>query len=65
MAGEPLAHKLYHFRLEYSGFSHAAVVLGGESYAALADGLQDALWALGGVPGEHWTDSLPGRRFGT
>ena len=25
---------------------------------ALAGGLQDALWALGGVPGEHRTDSL-------
>ena len=36
IAGEPLAHKLYHFRLEYSGFCHAAVVLGGESYVALA-----------------------------
>ena len=58
VAGEPLAHKLYHFRLEYSGFSHAAVVLGGESYVALAGGLQDALWALGGVPKEHRTDSL-------
>ena len=22
IAGEPLAHKLYHFRLEYSGFCH-------------------------------------------
>ena len=58
IGGEPLAHKLYHFRLEYSGFSHAAVVLGGESYVALAGGLQDALWALGGVPKEHRTDSL-------
>ena len=47
IAGKPLAHKLYHFRLEYSGFCHAAVVLGGESYVALAGGLQDALWALG------------------
>ena len=38
IAGEPLAHKLYHFRLEYSAFCHAAVVLGGESYVALAGG---------------------------
>ena len=53
-----MAHKLYHFRLEYSGFCHVAVVLGGESYVALAEGLQDALWALGGVPKEHRTDSL-------
>ena len=58
VAGEPLAHKLYHFRLEYSGFCHAAVVLGGESFVALAEGLQDALWTLGGVPKEHRTDSL-------
>ena len=58
VAGEPLAHKLYHFRLEYSGFCHAAVVLGGESFVGLAEGLQDALWALGGVPKEHRTDSL-------
>jgi hypothetical protein len=34
------------------------VVLGGESYAALAEHLQDALWTLGGVPKEHRTDSL-------
>ena len=58
VAGEPLNHKLYHFRLEYSGFCHVAVVLGGENFVALAEGLQDALWALGGVPKEHRTDSL-------
>ena len=40
------------------GVLHAAVVLGGESFVALAEGLQDALWALGGVPKEHRTDSL-------
>ncbi|QET95471.1 IS21 family transposase (plasmid) [Roseomonas mucosa] len=57
-AGEPLEHRLYHFRLAYSGFEHAHVVLGGESYVALAEGLQDALWALGGVPHEHRSDSL-------
>jgi hypothetical protein len=47
VAGEPLAHRLYHFRLAFSGFEHAHVVLGGESFVALAAGLQDALWALG------------------
>jgi hypothetical protein len=45
VAGQPLDHRLYHFRLPYSGFEHAHVVLGGESYVALAEGLQDALWA--------------------
>jgi len=58
VAGEPLDHRLYHFRLAYSGFEHAHVVLGGESYVALAEGLQNALWALGGAPREHRSDSL-------
>lgn len=58
IAGEALEHRLYHFRLAYSGFEHAHVVLGGESYVALAEGLQDALWALGGAPHGHRSDSL-------
>ena len=58
VAGEPLAHRLYHFRLPFSGFEHASVVLGGESFVALAEGLQNALWALGGVPEQHRSDSL-------
>lgn len=58
IAGEGLDHRLYHFRLAYSGFQHAHVVLGGESYVALAEGLQNALWTLGGVPKVHRTDSL-------
>jgi transposase InsO family protein len=58
VAGQPLEHRLYHFRLAYSGFEHAHVVLGGESYVALAEGLQNALWSLGGAPAEHRTDSL-------
>jgi len=56
--GEPLNHLLYHFRLIYSGWCHVKVVLGGESFAALSEGLQDAFWRLGGVPTEHRTDSL-------
>jgi len=58
IAGEPLEHRLYHFRLAYSGWSHLEVVLGGESFSALAQGLQEALWRLGGAPLEHRTDSL-------
>jgi hypothetical protein len=58
VAGAPLDHRLYHFRMAYSGFEHAHVVLGGESYVALAEGLQNALWALGGAPREHRSDSL-------
>src|SRR5437762_6130854 len=58
VAGVVLGHRLYHFRLAFSGFEHAHVVLGGESYVALAEGLQNALWALGGVPELHRSDSL-------
>jgi transposase InsO family protein len=58
IGGQVLEHLLYHFRLSYSGFSHMMVVLGGESFAALSEGLQSALWRLGSVPSEHRTDSL-------
>jgi hypothetical protein len=58
IATERLDHRLYHFRLVYSGFEHAHVILGGESYVALAEGLQNALWTLGGAPREHRSDSL-------
>lgn len=58
VAGIILDHRLYHFRLAFSGFAHAHVVLGGESFVALTEGLQNALWALGGAPLEHRSDSL-------
>ncbi len=58
IAGEPLAHRLYHFRMPFSGFESAHVVLGGESFVALAEGLQNALWSLGGAPEQHRSDSL-------
>jgi len=58
IAGEPFKHLLYQFRLAYSGWRHAHIVQGGESYSALADGLQTALHKLGGSPKEHRTDSL-------
>ena len=58
VAGQLLDCRLYHFRLPFSGFEHAHVVLGGESFVALAEGLQNALWSLGGVPEQHRSDSL-------
>ena len=50
VAGVPLEHMLYHFRLTYGGFEHCHVILGGESFVALAEGLQNALWSAGGAP---------------
>ena len=56
--GEVFHHLLYHFRLAFSGWCSVKVVRGGESYAAFAEGLQDALQRLGGSPLEHRSDSL-------
>ena len=58
IAGVPLDHLLYHFRLPCGGFEHGHVILGGESFVALAEGLQNALWSAGGAPKLHRTDSL-------
>jgi hypothetical protein len=58
IAGVPLDHRLYHFRLAFSGWEHGHIILGGESFVALAEGLQNALWALGAAPFQHRSDSL-------
>jgi hypothetical protein len=58
IAGVLLDHRLYHFRLAFSGWEHGHVILGGESFVALAEGLQNALWALGRAPLQHRSDSL-------
>ena len=56
--GKAFPHLLYQFRLAFSGWRHVHIIQGGESYSALADGLQSALHTLGGSPKEHRTDSL-------
>jgi hypothetical protein len=58
VAGQVLEHRLFHFRLPYSGWCHVAVIHGGESFVALSEALQNALAACGGVPAEHRTDRL-------
>lgn len=58
IVGVVLPHRLYQFAFAHSGWRHACIVLGGESFQALASGLQEALWMAGGVPEEHRTDSL-------
>ncbi len=58
VAGMVLEHRLFHFRLPYSGWCHVEVIHGGESFVALAEALQNALALCGGVPAEHRTDSL-------
>jgi transposase InsO family protein len=58
IAGSAFPHRIYQFALAHSGWRHAVVFEGGESFVALSAGLQSALWRLGGVPEEHRTDSL-------
>lgn len=56
--GMPFEHLIYHYRLGYSGWQYAQTIQGGESFVALSEGLQNALFACGGVPKQHRTDSL-------
>jgi hypothetical protein len=58
IGGEVLEHRLFHFRLPFSGWCHVEVIHGGESFVALCEALQNALALCGGVPAEHRTDSL-------
>jgi len=58
IAGQAFPHRLGHFRLACSGWSFANVVLGGESYTALAETLRQALELIGGVTQTLRTDSL-------
>jgi len=56
--GKEFKHIFYHFRLVYSKWSYLKVIQSGESFQALSEGLQEALFYLGGAPAEHRTDSL-------
>lgn len=56
IGGEPFPHKLYHFVLTYSNWEYAEIARS-ESFAALKQGFQNAVWELGGVAQEHRTDN--------
>ena len=57
IAGAPFPHMIYHFVLTYSNWE-TGTICHSESFESLADGLQNALWELGGVPALHQTDNL-------
>jgi hypothetical protein len=57
IANQPFAHMLYHFVLTHSNWE-AGTICYSESFAALSEGLQNALWLLGGVPLLHRTDRM-------
>ncbi len=50
-------HLIYHFVLPYSNWETGTICFS-ECFESLSEGLQNALYELGGVPAMHQTDSL-------
>lgn len=57
IGGESFPHMMYHFVLTYSNWE-TGTICHAESFASLSEGLQTALWELGGVPVFHRTDRM-------
>jgi hypothetical protein len=57
IGGQPFDHMVYHFVLTYSNWETASICFS-ESFESLSDGLQQALWELGGVPQRHRSDRM-------
>ena len=57
IGGRTFEHLIYHFVLTYSNWE-AFTICHSESFESLSEGLQNALWELGGVPQRHRNDRL-------
>ena len=57
IGGQSFPHMLFHFVLTYSNWEDATLCYS-ESFESLSEGMQNALWELGGVPLSHRTDRL-------
>lgn len=57
ISGASFDHMVYHFVLTYSNWETGTICFS-ESFESLSQGLQNALWELGGVPEQHRTDCL-------
>jgi hypothetical protein len=57
IGGQRFPHMLFHFVLTFSNWEAVSLCYS-ESFESLSDGLQHALWELGGVPLEHRTDRM-------
>jgi len=55
--GQPFSHMVYHFVLTYSNWETVTVCFS-ESFEAFSEGLQNALWELGGVPPRHRSERM-------
>jgi hypothetical protein len=51
----PFDHLFYHFTLTYSNWETGRICVS-ESFESVSEGLQAALWELGGVPQVHHTN---------
>jgi hypothetical protein len=57
IAGQVFLHLLFEFVLSYSGWTWVSLAFG-ETFEAMAAGIQGALWDLGGVPSVLRSDNL-------
>jgi len=57
LAGVPFPHLVHHFVLTYSNVEAVSICFS-ESFEALAEGIEKALWQIGGAPLQHRTDHL-------
>jgi hypothetical protein len=57
LGSQPFDHMVYHFVLTYSNWETASICFS-ESFESLSDGLQHALWEVGGSPQRHRTDRM-------
>ena len=57
LGGQPFDHMVYHFVLTYSNWETVSICFS-ESFESLSEGLQDALWELGGAPQRHRSDRM-------
>ncbi len=57
IAGVAFPHLVHHFVLTYSNVEAVSICFS-ESFEALAEGIEKAVWQIGGVPKQHRTDHL-------
>jgi hypothetical protein len=57
ISGQAFPHLIYHFVLSYSNWETGTICYS-ETFESLSEGLQNAVWELGGVPNEHRSDRM-------
>ena len=57
IGGQAFEHLVYHWVLTYSNWESVTICFS-ESFESLSEGLQNAVWELGGVPQRHRTDRM-------